>query len=121
MSLNWEWKRQCGTITQKIRDTEHTFTWYEGNALMIVLDEFTDEDGTERYSMNWFFCDETHAKKCLGLAKGCDGTHNMLEDSPVTNLTIYRNNSRYWEKIVKLMTKAFPDLTVTILPKGPDT
>ena len=114
MSLIWEWKKQSGTITQKIGNKEQTFTWYEGNAMMIVLYEYTNESGEDMYQMGWFFDDEEHAKRCLGLVKGKDCS---LEG--ITSLTIYRENSRQWEKITKLFTRAFPDIAITILPKAP--
>ena len=114
MSLNWKWSRKSGTITEIIGGAEQTYSWYEGNALMIVLDEFTDEHGTERYSLHWFLCDEVHAKRCFGLVKGYEG----MSLKP-TKLTIYRENCWQWEKIVKLFAKAFPDIEITVKAKAP--
>lgn len=115
MSLNWEWNRKCGTVTQTIGRKDYTFDWYEGNALMIAICEFT-ENGTEKYQLQWFFCDEGHAKNCLGLSKGHEC---IFDDGMVKSLTIYRENSRHWEKIVKLFAKAFPDIEITVKAKAP--
>ena len=45
MALTWEWKNLSGTITEINYGKEHTFNFYEGNALMIVLNEYKDENG----------------------------------------------------------------------------
>ena len=85
MALTWEWKNLSGTITEINYGKEHTFNFYEGNALMIVLNEYKDENGEDMYNLHWFFCDEAHAKNCLGLAKGHE---NMLEENSVKNITV---------------------------------
>ena len=112
MALTWEWNKVSGTITENNYGKDVTFNFYEGNAMMIVLQEYTDDEGTDRYDLHWFFCDETHAKNCLGLAKGQE---NMFEPGQVKCLVIYRDNCRQWEKIVKLFTKAFPNIEITLL------
>lgn len=114
MALTWEWKKLSGTITENNYGKDVTFNFYEGNALMIVMNEYKNEEGKEMYSLHWFFCDEAHAKNCLGLVKGKD---NMFEPGQVKSLTIYRDNCRQWEKIVKLFTKAFPEIEITIRQK----
>lgn len=113
MALTWEWNKLSGTITEINYGKEHTFNFYEGNALMIVLNEYEDENGENMYNLHWFFCDEAHAKNCLGLAKGHE---NMFEENSIKNITVYRDNCRQWEKIVKLFTKAFPNIEITLLP-----
>ena len=113
MALTWEWNKLSGTITEINYGKEHTFNFYEGNALMIVLNEYEDENGENMYNLHWFFCDEAHAKNCLALAKGHE---NMFEENSIKNITVYRDNCRQWEKIVKLFTKAFPNIEITLLP-----
>lgn len=112
MALNWDFKRKAGTVTQNIGKEDITLNWYEGNALMIVTNEWKEEKtGEELYSMAWFFIGDDHAKNCLGLSKGHT---NMFEDHPITKLTIYRDHCRQWLNIVKYFTKAFPDIEITI-------
>lgn len=111
MALTWDWKKVSGTITETIRGMDVTFNFYEGNALMIVLHEYKDDDGTDMYNLHWFFSDETHCRRCLGLEKGCD---SMFEPGEVKRLVIYRENCRQWEKIVWLFAKAFPDMEIVI-------
>ena len=112
MALHWQFSEQAGTVTMKNGEQELSFNWYEGNALMIVLNEW-EEKGERYWSMNWFFADEAHAKNCLGLSKGHE---NIFSDcnNGITKLTIYRNHCRQWKKLVDLFTKAFPDIIITI-------
>ena len=118
MALQWDFREKAGTVTESVRGNSFTFPFYEGNALMIVTHEFVDEsDGQEKYDMRWFFIGVDHAKNCLGLSKGHD---NMFGSDGVTNLTIYRANCRQYLKLVELFTKAFPGVTVTLLPDDPD-
>ena len=110
MALCWNFKEKCGTVTH---EKSGTFNWYEGNGLMIVLNEWK-EDEEDYYSMNWFFCDIDHAKNCLGLnTKGGYG-ENMFSDDPITEVTISRTYSRYWKKLVDVLVKAFPDIKITL-------
>lgn len=111
MALRWDFKAKAGTVTQINGEKEITLNWYEGNALMIVTNEWKEDNGEEMYSMAWFFIGDDHAKNCLGLSKGHE---NMFADSPITKLTIYRDHCRQWLNIVKYFTKAFPDIEITI-------
>lgn len=111
MALTWEWSKLSGTITENNCGKDVTFNFYEGNAMMIVLHEYKDEDGMDLYDLRWFFCDEEHAKQMLGLAKGYK---SIFEPDEIKRLTIYRDNCRQWEKIVKLFAKAFPNIEIVI-------
>ena len=117
MALTWEWSKVAGTITENNYGKYVTFNFYEGNALMIVMYEYKDDEGKDMYNLHWFFCDEAHAKNCLGLAKGKE---NMFEPGQVKNITIYRDNCLQWEKIVKLFTKAFPEIEIILKSKKED-
>lgn len=111
MALTWEWSKLSGTITENVCGKEYAFNFYEGNAMMIVLHEYVNEESKEVYELRWFFCDEEHAKRMLGLAKGYE---SGFEPDEVTKLTLYRDNCRQWEKIVKLFAKAFPNVEIII-------
>ena len=91
MALQWDWNKKSGTVTQVYGGKEYTSNFYEGNALMIVTNEF-EENGVERYTVIWFFTGKDHAERCLGLQKCDDGTTtNMFErDGKVTRLVIYK-------------------------------
>lgn len=118
MALRWDFKEKAGTVTEIQLGKEFTHNFYEGNALMIALYEYTEDDGTKMYDLMWFFCDEAHAKNCLGLKKNAQGEQsNMFGEDGITHLTIYREHCRQWQTIVNLFTKAFPHITIELLEK----
>lgn len=114
MAVQWQWKEKCGKVTVVDENQkEYTANWWEGNCLMIILNEWTAENGEEMYSMGWFFADVEHAKNCLGLSKGHT---NMWTDEgqTITELTINLKYCYQWKKIVDVMTKAFPNIKITL-------
>ena len=50
MALNWNWKDKCGelVVVQERNGEPHEFTLslYEGNALLIMLYEYKNKEGT---------------------------------------------------------------------------
>lgn len=109
MALNWLWSEKCG----EVKYGDHSVNLYEGNAFMIMIAEWTTEDGTEQYTVSGFFLDKEHAKRCLGLAKG---SSNIFERYPWTKLTLYRGKSRNWKALTELAAKAFPGIEIHVLP-----
>lgn len=111
MALRWQFDEPGGTVTvQNAEGAERTDNWYEGNALMIVTNEW-EKDGESYYSLGWFLADEAHAKACLGLAKDSE---NMFAPGRISKLTINRKHCYQWKKLVSLMTKAFPDIEIVL-------
>ena len=121
MALQWDWNKKSGTVTQVYGGKEYTSNFYEGNALMIVTNEF-EEDGVERYNVIWFFTGKDHAERCLGLQECDDGTKtNMFErDGMVTRLVIYKEHCRQWQTLIDLFTKAIPEIVIELRAKAPD-
>ena len=121
MALQWDWNKKSGTVTQVYGGEEYTSNFYEGNALMIVTNEF-EEDGVERYNVIWFFTGKDHAERCLGLQERDDGTKsNMIErDGMVTRLVIYKEHCRHWQTLIDLFTKAIPEIVIELRAKAPD-
>lgn len=124
MSINWLWKNKCGEATIKqLRKNGNESAWneftvslYEGNAFLIMLYEYKDDDGQEMYNMFSFFVDKTHAKKCLGLQKNEDGEIvNMFDDNwqKLTKLRINKAKCRY-KDIVSMFAQAFDNLAIEI-------
>ena len=111
MALHWDFRYPAGTLTMMQNGKPFEIKFYEGNAFMIALFEY-EEDGQSMYNMQWFFLDETHAKRCLGLAKG---TENMFPDDAIPQMTIYRSSCSNWNKIANLFVKAFPHIQITLL------
>lgn len=104
MGLSWNWGSKSGTITYG----GVTHEWWEGNAMMIVIDRTEDE-----YEVMWFAIGETHMKNLFGLAKGHT---NVFAKRGITveKLVIYRKHTTDWIKLVKLFLKAFPEIVIEI-------
>ena len=121
MSLNWLWSEHCGEITfeQNWDDGVHEFTvqLYEGNAFLIMLNEWTGEDGKGRWTMWNFFADKEHAKKCLGLQKNWDGEKRNLHNDGMCRFTKIRiNKARHsqWKDVVTMFAQAFDNITIEV-------
>lgn len=118
MSLNWQWKERVGYLVtddqEEIRKTwkNYRINLYRGNAPLIAISEWENEKGNMMYQPFSFFCDEDHAKRCLGLAK--DSDYIMFG---VKEIHLDVNLDKDMEKIVKLWMKAIVkyDLDVTII------
>ena len=120
MSLNWRWNEKCGEaiIKQEFAGEvkEFTKTLYEGNAFLIFLNEW-DEDDQHMYSLYTFFADEVHAKRCLGITKNADNIYYNMFDGDIDKLVKIRINkkkSRNWKKIVTLFAQAFDNIDIEI-------
>ena len=121
MSLNWSWDSKCGeaVVEQNYGDEKHTFTMtlYEGNAYLIFLHEYQDDNGTNMYNLWNFWADKEHMQKCLGLKKTRDGELRNLHDGDTSRITKFRFNkakSRYYKEIVKAVTQAFDNITIEL-------
>lgn len=116
MSLNWRWEEKCGeAIVRHEFDgevKELTKTLYEGNAFLIFLSEWKEDD-KNMYSLYSFFADEKHAKTCLGLTKDSD---NIFVDGfeTLTKIRINKKKSRNWKKIVTLFAQAFDNIQIEV-------
>lgn len=116
MAIQWQWKDKIGeaVVRQFIGDETKEFTksLYEGNAFLIFLNEW-NEDGVDKYSLYTFFADETHAKRCLGLTKGCN---NIFTDGydKLLKIRINKAKSNNWKKIITLFAQAFDNIDIEI-------
>ena len=121
MALNWLWNEKCGEIvceqTRNGETKEFTLSLYEGNAFLIMLYEYTNDEGVDMYDMFSFFVDKVHAKKCLGLQKGADGELINIFDEDWQKFKKIRLNKakcRNWKDIITLFAQAFNDITIEI-------
>ena len=63
MALRWEWNNCIGEL--EIEDqSKAKIRIYQGNALLIFLNEWKNEAGTDVWSMYNFFADKHHFKNC---------------------------------------------------------
>ena len=120
MALTWSWKEKRGQIfyrhnhydeNDNVVMKECEANIYEGNAPLIALDEWK-EGGEYWHAPYLFFCDDTHAKKCLGIISGNDGTKRNLYDK-IYKIRISRKH-RNFKKIVKWFMDAFDDIVIDI-------
>lgn len=121
MALLWDWNEKCGeaTLWEKRNDgTEQEFplTLYKGNAFLIMLYEFTDDDGTDKYDMVGFFVDKDHAKNCFGLNKKGGHTDNMYEREwqKITRIRLNKSKYPYTKELVQMLSQAFDNITIEI-------
>ena len=122
MALYWDWKDKVGeAIFESNVGQEYTINLYKGNAFLIFINEYqeTDEKGEvhNMYNLHSFFCDEAHAKRCLGLVKGTD---NMFNDGYCRMKKIRINKEKYscTNKLVSMLVKAFDNLDIEIYKEG---
>ena len=117
MSLNWNWSDKVGTLEavvdvyegEKLVKKPHTFTLYQGNALLIVLDEKEEE-----YTLYSFFADEAHAKNMMGMNKKQGYTDNIIARWGWKKIRINTRKYTKTEKLVGLLLKGLPDLTIEL-------
>lgn len=114
MALTWDWKPKYGEIWY--RDTRpNGKDWvaniYVGNAPLIAIQEWeeTDDSGEvhNMYAPYLFFCDDGHAKRCLGLAKGA--TENLY--AGIFKIRLSQRHPNY-KKIMKWFLDAFDSIIV---------
>lgn len=105
MSVNWLWKDKMGSIQWKNPNGKSvTVNVYQGNCLCVMIYTYK-KDGKEYYDFFGFFNDESHLKRCVGLAMDYDGTiKNIYKDEWAK----WKLNTYYKESITlaKLLTKA---------------
>ena len=116
MALNWNWNEKCGEAVFEQRNGEFTVSLYQGNAYLIFLYEYKEDDA-DMYNLFTFWADKSHAKRCLGLEKDYEGVKYNLYNGENNKLKKIRLNKAKCSKtaeIVGLLVKAFDDLTIEI-------
>lgn len=125
MSLNWSWSNKCGEVNYEYETIEGkketTFSLYEGNAFLIFINEYKEDD-QDMYTLWSFWADETHAKRMLGLDKKYPDTYgnNSYENKRdrITKFRLNKAKSRNWKKIVKLLAEAFDNVDIELYTEG---
>ena len=112
MSLRWNFDEKVGEAVVRQGEHEFTLNLYEGNAFLIFLSEYKDEEGQNMYSLWSFFADEQHAKNCFGLSKGYE---SIFDDcNKLVKVRINKKRYRYTKKLVDMLAKAFDEIDIEI-------
>lgn len=120
--LTWDWKEKIGTATLCHKDKDGsvnstTLNLYQGNAYLIMIHEFVDNDGQEKYNMVGFFLDKYHMRNCLGLNKKEGYTDNIYqrEFEWMSSITINKKKYRYTKDLVTALVESFDNLEIEIV------
>ena len=120
MALHWNWDEKVGdlTITQRRGDGTRDFniSLYTGNAYLIMIHEFKNEEGEELYNLYNFWTDRDHMKRCLGLVKGYETYGENCYEGEWVKI---RFNKKKMDKvilkgIVSALAQAFDNLTIEL-------
>lgn len=121
MALQWDWKEdKCGILTIQYKNMKTKrwrtadITLYQGNALLIMLDEYK-KNGEDYYNMWNFFVDEKHMNNCLGLSAGHNENIFNTPTLKLKKLRLQKSKNRYTNKIVKAFKKAMSDLEIEVV------
>lgn len=112
MALIWDWDIKIGTAVVAQGKQEFELNLYQGNAFLIMIHEYQDQDGVDKYSMYTFFADKEHAKNCLGIGKRTDG---IFDDYyRLLKVRINKKMYSYTKELVDMLIKAFDEIKIEI-------
>jgi len=119
MALNWNWNRKCGEMitVDPLTGKEFTQNLYQGNALLIMISEWHDEDrDSDMYNLWSFWCDKEHMRNCLGLSKGKTADDNIYAGrikSVSLNKAMF-HSTKDIKDIVDALIAAFDDIVIRV-------
>lgn len=119
MALTWQWDDKCGeaTFMEEVNGImrEHAVTLYNGNALLIMLNEWVD-GGEKFYSLAGFFADKEHMRNCFGLNKKKGYTENIYckPNSKLVKVKLHKTKCRYLKDITAALVQAFDNISIEI-------
>ena len=116
MALHWRCDEKCGEAVIQQGKNEFTVNLYQGNAFLIFLYEYKDEEGKDMHSLYTFWADKQHMKNCLGLNQKQGYGGNMFTEGVDRLKTIRINKKKfsYTKDLVQVLAQAFDDLTIEI-------
>ena len=116
MALNWKWDEKCGEAVIQQGEKEFTVNLYQGNAFLIFIHQYTDDEGQEMYNLYTFFLDKEHMKNCLGLNKKNGYGDNIFTDGRdrLKKIRINKSKYRYTKELMQALGQAFDDLTIEL-------
>lgn len=115
MALNWDWNKKIGEAVIYNYDGDYTYSLYQGNAFLIILWEYKDENGKDMWQMSNFFADKEHAKNCLGLSKDYEG-ENIYNTGyyKLKKIRINKAKYKYTKDLVDMLIKAFDEIEIEL-------
>ena len=113
MSLNWNWDQKVGEAVIRQGEKEYTLNLYQGNAFLIFISEYQDENGSDVYSLYSFFADREHMKNCLGLNKKDGHSENIFGDA-LKKVRINKSRYSYTKELVQALAQAFDEISIEL-------
>ena len=109
MALRWQWEECIGELEIE-NQRKARIKIYQGNALLIFLNEWTNKDGENVWSMYNFFADKAHFDNCRK-----DKEYNYAQGWK--KITLWKVPSDVWH-VLKDLTKR--NVTIVIRSKKDD-
>ena len=116
MALHGKWDEKCGEAVIQQGEKEFTVNLYQGNAFLIFIYEYKNEEGEAMYMMYNFWADKQHMKNCLGLNKKQGYGENMFTEGADRLKTVRINKQKYsyTKDLVQTLVQAFDDLVIEV-------
>ena len=115
MALNWNWDKKCGEMVtvDPLTGKEFTQNLYQGNALLIMISEWKEDD-VDKYALWSFWADKEHMKNCLGLSKKSDGNiyEGRIKSVSLNKAMFY--STKDIKDIVDALIVAFDDIAIRV-------
>lgn len=113
MALNWNWSEKCGELTiVNYTGGEQTISLYQGNAYLIMINEFKNEEGEEFYNVYGFFNGKEHMLRCLGQSLHYD-SDNIYEGA-WKKIRLNKAKFRHTKEFVKAIAGAFDNIAIEL-------
>lgn len=125
MALNWNFNDKIGELYLHY-DSPHapddsgdfTYSLYQGNALLIVVAEYKDEQDRDLYAVTNFFLDKEHMKNVLGLNPRKGYRVNSFFTQPGWTMKGIKLNKRRYDHtsvLAEALIRAFDNITIEIV------
>lgn len=109
----YDFNDKSGEVLIKQGEKEFTLDMYDESKCNCFLATVWKHPKTDEHQLQWFFCDESHGKRMLGITKNYSGEReNCLTE--IKKITIFKNKCANWKKIINLFAQAFDEITIEI-------
>ena len=109
----YDFNDKSGEVLIKQGEKEFVLDMYDEGKCNTFLATVWKHPKTDEHQLQWFFCDESHGKRMLGITKNYSGEReNCLME--IKKITIFKNKCANWKKIINLFAQAFDEITIEI-------